>query len=97
MEIDKMRESIIKKLEELDYPKPSIADENYVIIDVHTNGLKQSVKCKTARHGVLQVRVHVEEDKIVTFYDDSAPDVKPVDPIQAIVDDIEQFIQQLST
>ncbi|MHC4439764.1 MAG: hypothetical protein ACYS3S_20600 [Planctomycetota bacterium] len=97
MDINKMRESIIKKIEDLGYPEPSAKDDNYVVIDLHTNGLMKSLKRKTTRNGVHRVRVHVEEDKIVTFYDDSDPDVKPVDPIQDTVDDIDQFIQQLST
>jgi len=96
MEIDKMREFIIKKIEDLGYAEPSTNDYNYVVIDVHTNGFKESLKCKTTTQGIHQVRVHVEEDKIVTFYDDSGPDVMPVDTIQATVDNIDQFIQQLS-
>ena len=94
MEREKVVNAIINKIKELDYKEPSMNDENYVVISVHANDLKRSLRCKTARLGIHNVRVCAGLDNIVIFYDDSCPDVKGPREIQATVDSIKQFIQQ---
>ena len=93
----KVVNAIINKIKELGYKESSMNDDNYVVINVLTNGLKRSLRCKTARLGIHKVKVHVGHNNIVIFYDDSSPDVKGPGEIKATVESIEQLMQQLST